>query len=390
VNKRSPHLLVIDRGLFERGMLTIEQARDSWGWNIVDIATVGEASEVEVRKLIQRVPTSILAVGGGTTLDVAKLAGWIGDDEVRLRDAFRSVHEPYRILPDAPPRCPVVATATTFGTGAENNRKVSIRNGSANLVMYSSRGLRPRQSGLWPQALCELPASLVAAGLGEILFRLLGPALESHSDRNDETICGLLNEVLFGIAEFARGRLDEASPHKLKTLQRMAGLGAQLHARGMFDISQPFVGLPWFLGRAVQEMLPSVQKMDAILDAWVRLAYYFESDVRDAKYLSRWTQLRERANMMQHHTMPQLPWSLVHLLFNIRKALRVDWCLVSRYPGVTSAVQSKFEKDWSELTEADPRLCEGLSRVYQIHLRDIYMVGGEFDGEREGTEPGSF
>lgn len=374
-----PILLVLDQNLVESGLIDEDQIRDNWGIGPGQSLLVGGANIEEFERLSRTPANSIWAVGGGSTLDLAKLAGWANCDERRIEFILTDSDSPYRYIPDGPPRVPVRAVATTFSTGAERNSKASLRIDDCRLSMFAGKSLRPVRSAVLRSAMRSLPQSLVARGIAEVLFRLLGPSLESDSSRRDEQIVALLREVLEVVDAFARGDIAFGSRQRDLALLRLSEVGGELHRPGMFDISTPYVGIPWFLGRTVQECCPSVSKMDALMDAWIRLAHLFETSTSNENYLNRWGQIREAYNSLSNPSTQPLSGSLVHFLFTVSSRLFIDSSLLAGYGLSTFDIPARFQQRWSGVLGGDRVPIGSLSQIYAIPLKNIQLHGGTHD-----------
>lgn len=119
----------------------------------------------------------LFGVGGGTTLDLVKLArAWAFDDraagsfQAKSRAGLLCLHQ---MAPDTPP---IIAIPTTIGTGAERSHlAVDIDSGRRRLVLGAS--LIPEIAILDADATSGLPPDLMRDGTIEIIARLTHPAL---------------------------------------------------------------------------------------------------------------------------------------------------------------------------------------------------------------------
>ncbi|MBW1596581.1 daptide-type RiPP biosynthesis dehydogenase [Streptomyces sp. JJ38] len=113
----------------------------------------------------------LVAVGGGTVIDQAKLAVAVRGDG---RNTARLGH-PQRaglvVLPSGGARAlPLVAVPTTVGTGAELSAAACVEHGDGRRLVLGD-GLRPDVALVDPAATATLPGELLAEGVLEALFR---------------------------------------------------------------------------------------------------------------------------------------------------------------------------------------------------------------------------
>ncbi|MDR1295403.1 MAG: iron-containing alcohol dehydrogenase [Bifidobacteriaceae bacterium] len=144
---------------------------------------------VEVSQWVGAVsPTHLVAVGGGTTMDVAKAAHAMADDpSLRgriARTASRAGALPlHSTTPTRRSRSLAVA-ATTFGTGSEVSPVVSVGVPSPHgpcRVLVSGLDLAPDTAILDPSLTSTLPSHLGRYGIFEILARAVGADVGSVS-----------------------------------------------------------------------------------------------------------------------------------------------------------------------------------------------------------------
>lgn len=183
-------LVVVDRAMLGTAFfLNIESALQGAGIETAQFSdvepdpsatTVGKAHAL-ARELQ---PEAILAVGGGSTMDVAKAVGILMTNGGRIHD-YEGIDR------FSTPPLPLIAIPTTAGTGSEvsgscvitddaQNRKMSIRHARLNPA---------RHAILDPQALVTLPAHVAAhAGLDAFVH-----ALESYTSRQANLVTDAIN-----------------------------------------------------------------------------------------------------------------------------------------------------------------------------------------------------
>lgn len=161
-----PTVLVVDAHFAEHPFVeALTERAGTWALRVV---TRGEplttAAEEAVQQLAGRAWNQLLALGGGSTLDLAKalLAH-------RTFGGFRQAgYGPMRDLPDLWPvetGCPFVALPTTAGTGSETSRYYLLSDPSTGKKLVSrSWTLCPSAALLDPFFLEEMPESLLVQG----------------------------------------------------------------------------------------------------------------------------------------------------------------------------------------------------------------------------------
>jgi len=118
--------------------------------------------------------TAILAVGGGSAMDVGKLAAAVAADDAQAAD-YALMAQP---LPET---ClPIVAVPTTSGTGAEVTRTCVFSLPDGTKVWAWGGALLPRLAILDPEVTCSLPLALTAATGVDALVH----AIEAMTNRN--------------------------------------------------------------------------------------------------------------------------------------------------------------------------------------------------------------
>jgi alcohol dehydrogenase class IV len=148
---------VLDFGLAERALLSLAEA----GFSIdVRPPVTGEPTPEAVRELAPADSTSqvaaVVAIGGGSALDAAKLVALSLTNELDLTKGLQ-------VGADLIPGPPVMAVPTTAGTGAEVTAVAMLwHDGGKKMFVHSQ--LVPRLAVLDPDLLSRLPASVTAAG----------------------------------------------------------------------------------------------------------------------------------------------------------------------------------------------------------------------------------
>jgi NADP-dependent alcohol dehydrogenase len=181
--------------------------------------------------LRQASPAFFVAVGGGTTMDAAKMAHALADDPA-LAERIRRNAERAGALPlraPAPGTRNLALAATTIGTGSEVSPSASVRiplcHGHTR-VLVSGRPLAPDVALLDPDLTGSLPAALFRCGTFEALARVAGAEVGSISavptaQAEARSLCAQLVALLDRVASMT-------APESLDRLEA-ALLSAQSH-----------------------------------------------------------------------------------------------------------------------------------------------------------------
>jgi alcohol dehydrogenase class IV len=162
----TPHVhavvLIADPGVIQAGLVEpVHRALTAAGYTsetFSDIRSDPTAASIDAAaEVIRRIaPQLVIALGGGSALDVAKLATVVaGADEGC--EAYALMARP---LPDR--RAHLIALPTTAGTGAEVTRTVVFSNSAGRKVWGWGAQLLPDQAILDPQLTVSLPPTLTA------------------------------------------------------------------------------------------------------------------------------------------------------------------------------------------------------------------------------------
>ncbi|MFI6095673.1 daptide-type RiPP biosynthesis dehydogenase [Lentzea sp. NPDC051213] len=122
-------------------------------------------------QIVEHAPDVLVGVGGGSVLDVVKLAGApLLADVVQARGERAGVVG----LPDTAPGFRRVFVPTTVGTGVEVSPVACVRVG-AHRRLAIGNGLAPEVAVLDPEFTRGLPPLLLREGVLEALLRIIGP-----------------------------------------------------------------------------------------------------------------------------------------------------------------------------------------------------------------------
>lgn len=195
--------------------------------------------------------TAILAVGGGSTIDVAKAVGILATNGGRIHD-YEGI-EKYNVAP-----LPLIALPTTAGTGSEVSGSCVITDTSRHLKMsIRHAAMNPaRVAVLDPEALVTMPAHVAMhAGMDAFVH-----AFESFTSRGANPITDALNlraiELISGnIRAFVADRNDLAAGEAMLTGSALAGMAFGLTGLGNVHCLARFVGAFFHLSHGLSNAL---------------------------------------------------------------------------------------------------------------------------------------
>lgn len=234
--------------------------------------------------------TATLAVGGGSTIDVAKAVGILATNGGRIHD-YEGI-EQYSVPP-----LPLIALPTTAGTGSEVSGSCVITDTTRHLKMsIRHAALNPaRVAILDPTALVTLPASVAThAGMDAFVH-----GFESFISRNANPVTDALNlraiELIAGnIRAFVADRGDLSAGEAMLTGSALAGMAFGLTGLGNVHCLARFVGAFFHLSHGLSNAicLPTVAEFNrsAAPERYARLAAILAPDAKgDTDALARAT-----------------------------------------------------------------------------------------------------
>ncbi|MFI5758061.1 daptide-type RiPP biosynthesis dehydogenase [Streptomyces sp. NPDC051569] len=241
----------------------------------------------------------LIGVGGGTTLDLAKLAALVA----ARPEALRWLTAPQRSgMVALPPRlgesARVLAVPTTLGTGSELGTVACYEHaGSKRLV--TGPCLRPEAAVWAPEATATLPAGLIAEGVLEALFRTVSPYAGDSTELPEqdaavEELAGRLVDAGYEVAEHrAAGRA--VGPALRLRIAELSGESQIGHINLGRD---PYAVKGWPIANELSTTL-GLPKMRAVAAVWPvlwRRVGAGDDRLGDAGRIDRlWTVLRQRA-----------------------------------------------------------------------------------------------
>lgn len=217
-------------------------------------------------ELARRRPEVVVAIGGGSTLDAAKLAALtLAPGHVFDFALERSSRSALTVLPDSRPAVDVVAVPTTVGTSSETNSVGIIRNDSGSRLIIGA-ALRPRHAVIDPCNLMTLASAAVREGALEAFLRLAGASTSARQSAR-----GRRDAVAVGRALLTAATRD---PESLESRLRIARLSAATQRSAALRGTDPYSARHWYLANDVAFAL-QVRKMVAtasiVATVWHRI-----------------------------------------------------------------------------------------------------------------------
>ncbi|NGO46567.1 daptide-type RiPP biosynthesis dehydogenase [Streptomyces ureilyticus] len=212
----------------------------------------------------------VVAVGGGSLLDTAKLALAVADPQT-ARIVSAAQRSGWVIGPDRPRPLPLVAVPTTLGTAAEVSSIVSFVHRGQKRAL-TSLALQPNVALLDPRCTEGLPGQLLVESCLEIILRSVGPVVGSEgpwtdTDEHALRLAARVAEVLNGIR--STGTATAAQRAELSDLSLATRQVELLRDR------MPFTVKVWFLANNLSHHL-GLRKMTALANLvpvyWSHLA----------------------------------------------------------------------------------------------------------------------
>ncbi|MBP2708352.1 iron-containing alcohol dehydrogenase [Microbispora sp. RL4-1S] len=177
--------LLVDAGVAEAPIVTRIRQGIAWAGRASELVVLSGPGDLDsVSELAGHLENAeaVVAVGGGSLLDQAKLAVLLkSDPTLRTRLTMRHRNGLVLLPPSSEPLVPLAAVPTTVGTGSELSSAVCLASARGKRLILGS-GLQPELAILDPLSTKTLPGDLLAEGALEILFRLAGMYVGDHTD----------------------------------------------------------------------------------------------------------------------------------------------------------------------------------------------------------------
>ena len=212
----------------------------------------------------------LVAVGGGSTIDVAKLAAALlasGGELDSLTGRAGLLMLP--ALPNPPtPRVGVTAVPTTVGTATEVSAVACVDLSVGRRTLVQSPRLRPVRAGLDPVLVETLPRALIREGALEALFRALGPEVGSDSS---VALAGVEARFLIGELSGQLTRLADPGAEYPTAAHEIACLSLTTQRGWTMSGRDPYAHPLWYVANELS-MITGVAKMRAtaaLFGGWV-------------------------------------------------------------------------------------------------------------------------
>jgi NADP-dependent alcohol dehydrogenase len=212
----------------------------------------------------------VLAIGGGSVLDAAKL-GTLAVGHDRFVGCLTVPQRGGIVLaPAGTVRvAPLVAIPTTLGTGSESSRVAVLTDANARRLVMGA-GLRPEAKVLDPLATRGLPERLVLEGVAEVLARIVGPYVGEHDGQ--ATTDAVAQAVAFRLVELGDAVADRPAhaPGNAELRLDIARLSSLSHSEWLARDGHPYAVKGWLLANELA-FVTGVRKMTATAALWPAL-----------------------------------------------------------------------------------------------------------------------
>ena len=197
----------------------------------------------------------VIAIGGGTVLDQAKLARALLSSptlEKWLASPGRAGWVSLPAQPDSMGRW--VAVPTTIGTGSEVNSVACLEAPDGKRLVHGPV-LYPDATLRAPEATRTLPGELVVEGVFEALSRTIGPYVGSHDTMPlEDGIAESLAETLAQLGHRVRNELDTDGKVADDTRMEIARASSFSHTHWVALGRDPFAYKAWFLATEISQV----------------------------------------------------------------------------------------------------------------------------------------
>ncbi|MEU3947403.1 daptide-type RiPP biosynthesis dehydogenase [Streptomyces sp. NPDC029526] len=314
----------------------------------------------------------VVAVGGGTTLDFAKLAALSARHPHFHRYLTAPQRSGFLVLPPAlGPHVRVLAVPTTLGTGSELGTVACFsRDGGKFLATGSC--LRP-VAALWaPEATDTLPPALVADGVLEALFRTVSPYTGDATELPDQdaAVEALARRIVADGYEVAALR-DRNLPVPAELRLRIAESSGESQI-GRINIGRsPYAVKCWAMANELSTTL-DLAKMRTVAALWpVLWRHTLDGDTRlgsPARITRLWRVLRSAA--------PALPDDPADGLLRLMSDWRVDRTVCAD-PDQLAHATTRIMRGWGA----------GLPILDELSAADVRALLGEATEPASGGSP---
>ncbi|MDO4268993.1 MAG: iron-containing alcohol dehydrogenase [Eubacteriales bacterium] len=207
--------------------------------------------------------TSIVALGGGSPMDVAKAAGVLANYGGKITD-YEGNHK----VPG--PIVPMIAIPTTAGTGSEVTASAVITDESRNYKMtVFSYEILPKYAVLDPELIMTAPASIAASCGVDALIHAMEAYVSVHATPFSDAMAEKAMELIGGnLRRFVANRKDEEAACAMMAGSNFAGIAfAWARLGNVHAMSHPvsaYFHVPHGVANSI--LLPVVVEYNALAD----------------------------------------------------------------------------------------------------------------------------
>ena len=256
-NKKRP-FIVIDNKLKETKFfydICEKLAKyDSFFWSDFTTDPLESSMEEGSKRYISHKADSIIAIGGGSAIDSAKIIGLLGETKFTLEDCYRckSTKESFPFF---------VSVPTTCGTGAESSPYAIVSNNSIpKKIAIEREFFIPSVVILDPDSLKSLEKKFIAATSFDTLIH----SIELHTAKTSNNLVRIQTRgSLLSLGKYMEAAIFERSSEALEGLQNIAFTARLLYPRTGLSIAHgiahplgAFTGIHH--GMAVSLVMPEV------------------------------------------------------------------------------------------------------------------------------------
>lgn len=226
--------------------------------------------------------TSIIALGGGSSMDVAKATGVLATYGGKITD--------YEGLYKVPgPIVPIIAIPTTAGTGSEVTASAVVTDEERNYKMsVISYEMLPKYAVLDPQLIMTAPASIAASCGVDALIHALEAYVSNFASPFTDAMAEKAMELIGGnIRRFVANRKDEEAACAMMSGSMFAGIAfAWARLGDVHAMSHPvsaFFGVQHGVANSI--LLPVIVEYNALADhgRYEKIYNYISEDKEPVK-----------------------------------------------------------------------------------------------------------
>lgn len=206
----------------------------------------------------------IVGLGGGRAIDAAKICRALRDGATPASSQRSGLRTVGSVSPDAPR---LIAVPCTVGTGAEVSSGAVLTD-QGRPVLVRGLCMIPEEAFYSAEIFASLPWELVMRGCVEVLFRILGPALESDSGRSVGEVLEWGHRVLRAAENVGSGGWP------LAAVPTLLEAGAAAHGPDLHAGTYPFGSRVWYVSTEASHLLnrPKMTVLPALWLSAIRLS----------------------------------------------------------------------------------------------------------------------